>query len=267
MGDFFNDFRIEISQYYENIVILTPKLLITLLVLILTWFISKKIRIFFNKKLKERMEDLLLADFLSTVIRTTIFIVGLLISFQILGLGGIATSLLAGAGISAFIIGFALRDIGENFLAGILMAFKRPFRVGDFVETGSIKGKVQSLSIRETHIKTPDGKDVYIPNASIIKNPLSNYTIDGFLRYDIIVTLPESVDFNSYKNSIKSAVENVEGVLKNRREVNIYISGNPPGKFEVTVSFWIDTFSINDDAENIKSNVILVVQNLLNHNL
>ncbi len=63
-------------------------------------------------------------EFLTTMIRFVVFITGLLFSFRILDLGGVTASILAGAGITAFIIGFALRDIGENFLAGIIMVFK-----------------------------------------------------------------------------------------------------------------------------------------------
>ena len=70
------------------------------------------------------------------------------------------------------------------------MAFKRPFRVGDFVESGVIRGTVLALNVRDTLLKTPDGKDVSVPNALIIKNPLINYTIDGFLRFDFVVGLP-----------------------------------------------------------------------------
>ena len=88
--------------------------------------------------------------------------------------------MLAGAGISAFIIGFALKDIGENFLAGIILAFKRPFRVGDIVDINGLKGKVLTLNLRDTQIKTGDGKDVFIPNAVIIKNPLSILPSMGF---------------------------------------------------------------------------------------
>ena len=64
----------------------------------------------------------------------SLVIFGLLLFLGIVGLGKAASGLLAGAGVSAFIIGFAFKDIGENFLAGIIMAFDRPFRIGDVVE-------------------------------------------------------------------------------------------------------------------------------------
>ena len=87
--------------------------------------------------------------------------VALLLVLTIIGLGGVATGLLSGAGVGAFVIGFAFKDIGENFLAGILMAFDRPFNVGDTVELGGEKGKVIALNLRNTQVKSFDGIRIF----------------------------------------------------------------------------------------------------------
>jgi small conductance mechanosensitive channel len=266
MQNYFRDLRGELFQYYDSLVAFTPKLLMALLVIFLTWIVSRQIRRISERKLKKQMEDPLMAEFLTNLIRFVIFVTGLLFTFKILGLGGVTASILAGAGITAFIIGFALRDIGENFLAGIIMAFKRPFKVGDFVESGPIRGKVIRLNIRDTQLKTIDGKDVYVPNANIIKNPLINYTIDGFLRFDFVVGLPSGSDYKKAMQIIEEAVNNNEGIIKRRRKTNVNISGISPGRLDVTVSFWIDTFKVKEPSEKILSNVILAVQETLEQN-
>ncbi|MEE4176043.1 MAG: mechanosensitive ion channel domain-containing protein [Bacteroides sp.] len=263
MNTFLEDLRQEIIQYYDGLVAITPKLLIALFVLLVTWFLARQIRNFSDRKLRREMEDPLLAAFLATFFRTIILIIGFLIVLRILGFGGFLTSMLAGAGITAFIIGFALRDIGENFLAGIIMAFKRPFRVGDYVESGSIRGVVVGLNIRDTRLKTPDGKDVYIPNAMIIKNPLINFTIDGFLRFDFIITLPAKSDYEKQLALIEETVNKVKGVLKERKKTIVSVSSVYPYKVEVNVSYWIDTFSDEISSEIIRSEVMLSVQNAL----
>ncbi len=263
MNTFLTDIWQEIHQYYDGLVAFAPKLIMALILIVAVWFISRSIRTLFRNRLKNLMEDPLLANFLSNMVRSVIVIVGWVFAFKILGLGGITASILAGAGITAFIIGFALRDIGENFLAGIIMAFKRPFRVGDFVETTGIRGHVQALNIRDTQLKTPDGKDVYIPNANILKNPLINFTIDGFLRYDFLVGLPTTSDYNKTMEAIFNSVIQVKGVLKNRKKTTVHITGIAPGKVDVMVSFWIDTFVTKDSAEKIRSEVIDAVQKVL----
>jgi len=213
------------------------------------------------------MEDPLLARFLANLIRTVVIIIGVSMTLKTLGFDGITASILAGAGITAFIIGFALRDIGENFLAGIIMAFKRPFRVGDFIESGPVKGKVVALNIREAQVKTQDGKDVFIPNGNIIKNPLINYTVDGFLRYDLTVGLPESADHKKVMHAVRDTVNQVEGVLKKQRKTTVDISGLSPGRLDVTVSFWIDNFATKTRTEEIRSDVILQVRKAIDASL
>jgi small-conductance mechanosensitive channel len=104
------------------------------------------------------MDDPLLANFLSVIFRLLVILVGFLVVFRFVGLTGVVSGLLSGAGISAFIIGFALKDIGENFLAGILLAFKRPFRVGDLVDIGGIRGTVLTLNLCDTQFKLPTGR-------------------------------------------------------------------------------------------------------------
>lgn len=263
MSNFLTDIWQEVIQYYEALVVFMPKLMMASVLLFVTWVIARQVRKFSDKRLKRQMEDPLLASFLATMTRTVIFIVGLSFVFKILGLSGITASILAGAGITAFIVGFALRDIGENFLAGILMAFKRPFRVGDFVESGAIRGRVVALNIRDTQLKTPDGKDVFVPNANIIKNPLINYTIDGFLRFDFVVGVPSGADQELVMQEMEAAVAGITGVVKNRRKIAIFVSGIAPGRLDLTVSFWIDTFKSKETSDAIRSNVIRAVQKVL----
>lgn len=263
MRNFFHDVLNQFALYYHGLVELAPKIIMAAIVIAVTWLVARLIRNVTDKKLKKSMEDPLLAEFLATMTRTVIFIIGITLAIKVLGLSGITASILAGAGITAFIIGFALRDIGENFLAGILMAFKRPFRVGDFVEIGPILGRVVALNVRDTQLKTPDGKDVYVPNANIIKNPLINYTIDGFLRYDFNINLPAKADHQKIMKEIETAVETVEGVLKRRRKTEVYVSAIAPGRTDVTVSFWIDTFKTKFTSDHIRSEVILKVQKVI----
>ena len=263
MRTFLQDFLNQFTPYFQGLVELAPKIIMAAIVIVAAWLIARLIRNMTNRKLKKSMEDPLLAEFLATMTRTIIFIIGISLAFKIVGLSGITASIMAGAGITAFIIGFALRDIGENFLAGIIMAFKRPFRVGDFVETGAVRGRVVTLNIRDTQLKTPDGKDVFVPNANIIKNPLINYTIDGFLRFDFNVNLPAKTDYNKIMKEIEAAVESVEGVLRRRRKTEVYVSSITPGGAGVTVSFWIDTFKSKTTSEGIRSTVILRVQDII----
>ncbi len=104
---------------------------------------------------------------------------------QTLGLTGVAGGLLAGAGISAFIFGFAFKDIAENFLGGVILAFNRPFSLNDTIVIREFSGHIVALNFRTTHIKTFDEGDVFIPNSIVIKEPLTNLTRDEKIPFKL----------------------------------------------------------------------------------
>jgi small-conductance mechanosensitive channel len=232
---------------------------ISLGIIILFYFLANVLQKFLKRKLLIRMDDPLLANFLSVIFRLLVILVGFMAVFRFVGLTGVVSGLLAGAGISAFIIGFALKDIGENFLAGILLAFKRPFRIGDLVDIGGIRGTVLTLNLRDTQIKTPDGKDVFIPNANIIKNPLVNFTIDGFLRYDFIIGLDYGSDYRKAIDLIKATISEVEGVLTESKNPNAWVFELGESTLNIQVVFWVDTFDRKIKDLEVRTNAIIAV--------
>ncbi|MBK8196272.1 MAG: mechanosensitive ion channel [Lewinellaceae bacterium] len=224
MDTLLTDLWSNIHDYYDSFVALLPKLFIALILFAVLLLLARSSRRFSQRRLTARMDDPLLARFIARLIGTLIIILAILVSLQIVGLGGMAVGLLSTAGLGAFIIGFAFKDIGENFLAGIVLAFNRPFRVGDTVELSGIKGTVVTLNLRDTQIKTFDGKDIYIPNAMVVKNPVVNYTIDGFLRLDFTVGLDYGSDYTRAMQVMLDTVNSVPGVLKGEKAPSFAIT-------------------------------------------
>jgi len=244
---------------WEGIEALLRTIGLSLAILLAFYFLANVLQKFLRKRLLVRMDDPLLANFLSVVFRLIIILLGFLLVFRIIGLTGLVSGLLAGAGITAFVIGFALKDIGENFLAGILLAFKRPFRVGDIVDINGMRGVVLTLNLRDTQIKTSDGKDVFIPNATIIKNPLVNFTIDGFLRYDFIVGLDYGSDYQAARALILEAIQEVPGVLMDTKTPKVWVSELAESTLNLQVAFWVDTFDRKIADLEVKSQAIIQV--------
>lgn len=222
-------------------------------------FLARKFKAFLRVRLIRRMDDDLLASFLSGLFGSIVILIGLLVVLRIIGLTGVVSGILAGAGISAFIIGFALKDIGENFLAGIILAFKRPFRVGDVVDINGMRGQVLTLNLRDTQIKTADGKDVFIPNGIILKYPLINFTIDGFLRYDFMVGLDYGSNYQEAVDLIKATIATVPGVLKGNKIPEVWVVELAESTLNIHVTFWIDTFERAISDAVVKSNAIIQV--------
>ncbi len=222
-------------------------------------FLARKSRIVLSRRLVKRMDDDLLANFLANIFGAIVILIGLLVVFRIIGLTGVISGLLAGAGISAFVIGFALKDIGENFLAGIVLAFKRPFQVGDIVDVSGIKGQVLTLNLRDTQLKTGDGQDIFIPNALIIKNPLINFTIDGFLRYDFIIGLDYGSEYESAMQLIRDVIQDVPDILKDHKKPTVWVKELAESTLNLQVTFWVNTFDRSIPDTDVKSAAILKV--------
>ncbi|HCX76102.1 MAG TPA: mechanosensitive ion channel protein MscS, partial [Algoriphagus sp.] len=108
-------------------------------------------------------------------------------------------------------------------------------------------------------IKTPDGKDVFIPNATIIKNPLVNFTIDGFLRYDFIVGLDYGSDYQVARALILEAIQKVPGVLMDTKTPKVWVSELAESTLNLQVAFWVDTFDRKIADLEVKSQAIIQV--------
>lgn len=257
MNNFWQDVSSILTEYYEAFVLIFPRLVLATLVLLFFLFTANYLYRFARKKLAVRMDDVLLANFIARTAKIFYQILGLLIIFSILDLMAIAGSLLAGAGLSAIIVGFAFKDIAENFLAGVIMAFRRPFRKGDVIQSGDVQGTVLQLNIRDTQVKTPDGKDVFIPNGQILKNALFNYTIDGYLRYDFVIGLDYGSDVIRAIEIIHNTLGKVKGILTEEKKPTVMIKELGINSIDLNVLFWIGDFSPNTPIARVKTEAML----------
>lgn len=257
--NFLDDIQTQVVENYDTLVAITPRLIIAIVLLVIFWFLGYYVKKLANKRLEKNMSDSLLANFLAGLVRGIILLMGILFVLRFWGFTGVVTSVLTGAGISAFIIGFALKDIGENFLAGILLAFKRPFKIGDVIEVSGVKGRVIQLNLRDTQIKTEDGKDVYMPNGSMVKNPLINFTIDGFIRNQFDIGLDHGSDYNAAILLMEEKIQNVKGILKGNRAPVIVVKEIANNAVIITVFFWVNTFTRVPPFNKVKSRAMIVV--------
>ena len=256
MNEFIHDLWEKLNDYYVDFVAAVPRVVLAIVVFIVLLSIANRLKNIIIERLTIRMDDPLLARFLGRVVKATIIILAIMVALKIIGLADIAGGLLAGASVSAIVVGFAFKDIAENFLAGIILAFNRPFRVGDTVELNGIKGKVISLDMRTSQIKSFDGKDIYIPNASVIKNPVINYTIDGFLRHEFTLGLDYGSDVDKAIEILRETIMKVDGVLKDGKLPNVHIKDPNTSTLDITVQYWLDTFDNRFSGLLVRTNAI-----------
>lgn len=254
--NFLDDLKQQIASYYDLLIIFLPKLVVGIVVILLMLFALSKLRHRIIRYFQNKADDKLLFNFIDSAFRIINIIFGIFLFLYIIGQSGIANKILGAAGVLSFVIGFAFKDIGENFLAGVMLAFKRPFRMGDTVMTAGVEGIITEMSLRETHLKTFDGKDVYIPNAQILKNPLYNYTIDGFLRKSITLGVDYDSDLILVRNVIQKILEQADGVIQDTKKPKSIISAFGTSTVDITIQYWINTFDNEFSSTEIQSNLM-----------
>lgn len=256
MNKLLNNIWNEVISFYLQFLDAAPLIIIGIIISSLYFWISKILRKRVTNYLSTQAEDPLQVNFLSDIFKIVNGIIGVLLFLYIIGKQNIVASILGAGAISAFVIGFAFKDIGENFLAGIILAFKRPFRIGDTVMITSVEGSIVDLNLRETHIKTFDGKDVFIPNGMILKNPLYNYTIDGYIRQQFAFGIDYGADLVLTRKILLETINNIPGVLQESKLAKTLIQEAGLYKISIVTQYWINPSNTLYSGSEIKSEAI-----------
>jgi small conductance mechanosensitive channel len=235
-----------------------PAMLVAIAIFLVGIYLIRSMRGLSERFIAQRSRDTLVVSFLTNIVGFVLMVILVVICLSILGWGAITNNILAGAGITTFVIGFALKDIGEHFLAGIIMAFQRPFRLGDLIEVTGIKGRVLRMTLRQTTVKTQDGRDVYIPNGIILKNPLQNLTIDNLMRSDFSVSIDLHDDAEKALQIIEEATRSFEHIEKSPAPQAL-VEELVEGKLKISVRFWYKTDEVKVPGAKLRSNVMVKV--------
>lgn len=256
-----------LNTYYVALLKALPRIALAILVfaagiIIINW-ITKKIR----QQIKNTSQDPLMSSFLGKAIKLALYIVVFLLALHVAGLSSIAAAILATAGASAIIIGFAFKDIAENFLAGIILAFNRPFNINDTVKIEEVFGKVKAMEFRYTKIATFDGRKVYIPNSDVLKNPVYNYTEDGFFRADFVVGIAYENDMQKAKDLISDYLAEEKDIVHDDTHANFVTEDElAASTVNLKVYFWVETDDFRRGMLETRGKVIHNVKNLLESN-
>ena len=170
------------------------------------------------------------------------------------------TGLLAGLGIGALVIGFALKDFIENWVSGLLIFSGKTYKMGDVIQVGSLKGIVTAISLRTTILKTYDRNDIIIPNSLLLKEKIINLTGGGNEIVTSIIFYTDYI-FNVEKTKalIEDVLQNHPNVVVNeerRREIRFLVR-NKEWITEVEPLFWINE---PEREEFIKSQITELVK-------
>ena len=143
-----------------------------------------------------------------------IVLLGLLVALVIAMPGFTPGQLVSVLGLSSVAIGFAFRDILQNFLAGILLLLSEPFRIGDQIRSGDFEGTVMNIETRATFILTYDGRRIVVPNSTLFVNPVIVNTANEKRRLEYDMTLPKPVDVARTKALVLRTIQGLPHVQR-----------------------------------------------------
>jgi small conductance mechanosensitive channel len=246
--------------YVNNVVRYIPALLGGILCFVISLFTGNFFSNIVIKYTTRRTHDTLIANFIGKVVWSVIFVVGCVLSLGIVGLGTISNKILAGAGLTTFIVGFALKDIGENFLSGLILAFSRPYKVGSLIECDGVKGIVRNMTMRQTTVEADNEKVIMIPNSAIIKNPLIRYSVnDRNARQEFYLQV-EAARAREAVGLIQDTVSAFEEVLKESGyPVKVIIDELSGDKVKLLVIFWYNMRTFKGSRSGSRSEIMLTV--------
>lgn len=217
----------------QDLVSYAPLLLIALTVVLLFWFIARTVGN--SKWLFKRIDNVLLRGLLANIVQTGIFLFGILVALEILDAMALVGAVLGTAGIVGLALGFAFKDVIENYLAGILLSMRQPFSNNDYILVDGYEGKVIRMTARATILMTLDGNHIRIPNANVFKNTLINYTRNPLRRFDFVIGVGTGEDLLAAQQLGVRTMADMRSVLS---EPAPSAALEPPGDSSIGVHFY-----------------------------
>jgi small-conductance mechanosensitive channel len=228
-----------LNDIARGFVRLLPLIVVAVVVIAISWMFARLTVYALRRRLMDRSISRLLREVMARAGGILVMLVGLYLVLRIAGLTQLALTVVGGTGLIGLVLGIAFRDITENFLASLFLSFQQPFRDGDLVEVANVTGYVQRLTSRATVLITPDGNQVQVPNSSVFKGTIRNFTSNPNRREDFIVGI-------GYDESITSAQEVALKVLAehpavlDEPEPLVLVENLGSSTVNLRVYFWLD---------------------------
>ena len=180
-----------------------------------------------------------IANIYRQIVRMVFFVSGLVIALDILGATALLGTILGAAGIVGLAIGFAVRDTVENFIASIMLSIRQPFRPNDTVEIEGDIGKVIRLTSRATILLSFDGNHIRIPNATVFKSRIVNYSTNKERRFDFEIGVGSGGDLGQVRALAETVVQGLPFTLTDPAPMT-WIERIGDGSVVLVVTGWID---------------------------
>lgn len=201
-----------VQQMVNGFFALLPRLALAIIVIVIFYLVGKGIRALVRREVTRKQESSALDTALGRLAQTVVVVLGVLIAVAAAFPTFTPGNLVSALGVGGVAIGFAFKDIFQNFLAGILILITKPFRVGDQIVYNTFEGTVEDIQTRATYIKLYDGRRVVLPNSDLFTNPVTVNTAFTKRRVQYDVGIGYGDDIELAKQLILKIMSDAEGV-------------------------------------------------------
>lgn len=237
----YNDAYSTIDKIMDGFWERIPYICIAFVVFTIFWLLSKVFKFFVRKTLSDRTytrQNLVLV--LNRVGASAIIFFGFLIAMVIAIPGFTPGQLMSALGIGSVAIGFAFKDIFQNLLSGVLILLSEPFKIGDDIIVSGMEGTVEDIQIRATYLRSPDGRRIVIPNATVYTSAVTVNTAYKRRRCEFIVGIGYEDDVQKAKDVVMKILDHDSSILS-QPGFSVNVAALADFSVNLKVQWWVDT--------------------------
>jgi len=254
----------KIQGMINGAIALLPNLVLALIVFAIFWFIARGIKSLVKRLTRRHRQARNLGLVLGRLSQGIVILIGLFVALSIVVPSFKAGDLVQLLGISGVAIGFAFRDILQNFLAGILILLTEPFQLDDQIVFKDFEGTVENIQTRATTIRTYDGRWIVIPNSELFTNSVTVNTAFENRRLEYDVGIGYGDDIDRAKGLILEAICSVDGILK-EPPPDVLVVELAGSSVNIRARWWIKP-PYRADALDMQDHVLVAIKNKLTAN-
>lgn len=230
----------DLHQYYVQIFEKLPQLGLGLALLLTSYFLAGPLSRLLVKPLTYAHTSTLIKVVIRRVISLVIILFGFYLFLKMAGLSTFAVAILSGTGVAGLIIGFAFKDIAENFMSSLLLSIQKPFKLGDVIEVSGYLGVVKQVTARATTLVDFDGNHTQIPNSVVYKNTIRNFTANPKSRGKFIIGIGYDADVDEAQHLGLKVLKDMDAILTDP-EPQILVNELASSTVNLKIYFWTNT--------------------------
>jgi small conductance mechanosensitive channel len=247
------DVTVQLETMLQQFLLFLPRLISAIVIFLGSLYAAKLIAKTVTRALARRRRpvDPEISMLLNRLARWTVIVMGTIWALNQVDFN--VTGFVAGLGIVGFTIGFALKDVAENFVAGILLLIQQPFDIGDAISVNGFSGTVTDIKVRDTTIRTWDGLLVILPNATVYTNAITNYSKVEKRRVSLTVGVGYETDLQQAHEVMLETITHLPGVIQDDPAPSVVFDQFGDSAINATLYFWFDPtqthyFAVLDSA-------------------